>query len=193
MANFAELEVPDLGSSHDVPAIEIQVQVGDTVEKDQGLITLESLLATMDMPASQGGTIAEIEVKVGDVLEGGAVIAVVAAFGAAPAAEKAVGQAHREGRTGACPATPAPAPAPPSRRDADHGFVNAAGDTSRKADIECRLLVLGYGPEVAPRVRFPWRRSRPRLRPGRTLRDARRRVPQRGLHPVEGATARGRP
>src|SRR6201991_658992 len=145
MANTIELKVPDLGGSHDVPVIEILVKVGDTVEKDQSLITLESDKATMDVPASQGGTITEIKVKVGDVLNEGAVIAIVEAAGAAPAGEKAVGQAPAKDAPAAPPATPAPAPAPPKSATPIMA-PNAAGDTGRKADIECQLLVLGSGP-----------------------------------------------
>jgi len=145
MANTIELKVPDLGGSHDVPVIEILVKVGDTVEKDQSLITLESDKATMDVPASQGGTITEIKVKVGDVLNEGAVIAVVEAAGAAPAAEKAVGQAPAKDAPAPAPATPAPVPAPPKSATPIMA-PNAAGDTGRKADIECQLLVLGSGP-----------------------------------------------
>ena len=56
MANTIELKVPDLGGSHDVPVIEILVKVGDTVAKDQSLITLESDKATMPSasPGSSG-------------------------------------------------------------------------------------------------------------------------------------------
>ncbi len=79
MANTIELKVPELGGSHDVPVIEILVKVGDIVTKDQSLVTLESDKATMDVPASQGGTIVEIKVKVGDALNDGSVIALIEA------------------------------------------------------------------------------------------------------------------
>jgi len=79
MANTIELKVPELGGSHDVPVLEILVKVGDTVAKDQSLVTLESDKATMDVPASQGGKIVEIKVKVGDALNDGSVIALIEA------------------------------------------------------------------------------------------------------------------
>jgi len=61
-----ELKVPDIGGYDDVPVIELLVKVGDSVAKDQGLVTLESDKATMEVPASQAGTIKELKVKLGD-------------------------------------------------------------------------------------------------------------------------------
>jgi dihydrolipoamide dehydrogenase len=150
MANTIELKVPDLGGSHDVPVIEILVKVGDTVAKDQSLVTLESDKATMDVPASQAGRIVELKVKVGDELNDGSVIALIEAEGAeAPAVEKAVGQSTVKDAPAA--ATPSPAPAPPkpatpAAAPASAPSVKAAGDSGRKADIECQLVVLGSGP-----------------------------------------------
>ena len=63
---MAEVKVPDIGDFDEVPVIEILVSVGDTVEADDGLITLESEKATMDVPAPEAGTIDEILVEVGD-------------------------------------------------------------------------------------------------------------------------------
>ncbi|MDQ7996225.1 MAG: dihydrolipoyl dehydrogenase [Luteibacter sp.] len=154
MANTIELKVPDLGGSHDVPVIEILVKVGDTVAKDQSLVTLESDKATMDVPASQAGKIVEIKVKIGDELNDGSVIALIEAEGAdAPVAEKAVGQSTVKD----APATPTPSPAPappkpatpvaaPAAASSSASSVKAAADSGRKADIECQLVVLGSGP-----------------------------------------------
>jgi len=61
-----ELRVPDIGDDKDVPVIEVLVAVGDTVARDQGLVTLESDKATMEVPASAAGTIVELRVKLGD-------------------------------------------------------------------------------------------------------------------------------
>jgi len=154
MANTIELKVPDLGGSHDVPVIEILVKVGDTVAKDQSLVTLESDKATMDVPASQAGKIVEIKVKIGDELNDGSVIALIEAEGAdAPVAEKAVGQSTVKDAPAA--PTPSPAPAPPkpatpvvapAAASSSASSVKAAADSGRKADIECQLVVLGSGP-----------------------------------------------
>ena len=72
MANTIEVKVPDIGDYSDVPVIEVLVAVGDTVKKDQGLVTLESDKATLEVPSSADGVVREIKVKVGDKLsEGG--------------------------------------------------------------------------------------------------------------------------
>ena len=80
-----ESKVPDIGGYDDVPVIEVLVAVGDTVQKDQGLITLESDKATMEVPAAVAGVIKELKVKVGDTLSEGAVVAIIEAAGEAPA------------------------------------------------------------------------------------------------------------
>jgi dihydrolipoamide dehydrogenase len=65
-ANTIELKVPDIGGYDDVPVIELLVKVGDSVARDQGLVTLESDKATMEVPASQAGVVRELKVKLGD-------------------------------------------------------------------------------------------------------------------------------
>jgi pyruvate dehydrogenase E2 component (dihydrolipoamide acetyltransferase) len=72
-----ELTVPDLGGFNDVPVIEVLVAPGETVAKDAALVTLESDKATMEVPASSGGTIRDIKVKVGDKVSQGTVLATV--------------------------------------------------------------------------------------------------------------------
>ncbi|MBT0585549.1 dihydrolipoyllysine-residue acetyltransferase [Alteromonas oceanisediminis] len=66
--------VPDIGDASDVEVIEVLVKVGDTVAEEDGLITLETDKATMDVPASQAGTVKSIEVKVGDKVSKGSVV-----------------------------------------------------------------------------------------------------------------------
>jgi dihydrolipoamide dehydrogenase len=79
MSNTTEVKVPDIGGYDDVPVIEVLVAVGDTVAKDQGLVTLESDKATMEVPSSAAGVVKELRVKVGDAVSEGAVIAVLEA------------------------------------------------------------------------------------------------------------------
>jgi dihydrolipoamide dehydrogenase len=132
MANTIEVKVPDIGGHDNVPVIEVLVKAGDTVTKDQSLITLESDKATMEIPSSAAGIIKEVKVKVGDELSEGAVIAILEASDAA--APKA------EAPKAAAPAAPAPAKAAPAP------VPQAAGASGRQADIECKLVVLGSGP-----------------------------------------------
>ncbi|GAB3097316.1 dihydrolipoyllysine-residue acetyltransferase [Lysobacter terrae] len=88
MAELKEARVPDIGGYDDVPVIELLVAVGDTVKPDQGLVTLESDKATMEVPAPFAGVVRELKVKVGDKLSEGSVVALIeAAEGAASAAE----------------------------------------------------------------------------------------------------------
>ncbi|NMK48775.1 biotin/lipoyl-containing protein, partial [Achromobacter sp. Bel] len=84
-----EIEVPDIGDFKEVEVIEIMVAVGDTIKAEQSLITVESDKASMEIPASQGGVVKEVKVKVGDKVAKGSVVVVVegAAAAAAPAAK----------------------------------------------------------------------------------------------------------
>src|SRR6476469_6643389 len=79
MSNRIEVKVPDIGGYDDVPVIEVLVAVGDTVKLDQGLVTLESDKATMEVPSSVAGVVKELKVKVGDTLSEGSVVAVIEA------------------------------------------------------------------------------------------------------------------
>jgi pyruvate dehydrogenase E2 component (dihydrolipoamide acetyltransferase) len=90
--------VPDIGDFDAVEVIEILVNVGDTIQAEQSLITVESDKASMEIPASVGGVVKEIKVKLGDKVSQGAEILVVEATGGAPQA--------------AAPAAAAPAPTP---------------------------------------------------------------------------------
>jgi pyruvate dehydrogenase E2 component (dihydrolipoamide acetyltransferase) len=83
MADVREAKVPDIGDFHGVPVIEVMVKPGDHVDKDQGLVTLESAKATMEVPAPFAGTVREVKVKVGDEVAEGNVIATIEAEGAA--------------------------------------------------------------------------------------------------------------
>src|SRR5262245_13715551 len=89
MAGPQEARVPDIGGYDDVPVIELLVAVGDRVKQDQGLVTLESDKATMEVPAPFAGTIKELKVKVGDKLSEGSVVALIEAEGEAAAAKPA--------------------------------------------------------------------------------------------------------
>ena len=66
-----EILVPDIGDYQNIPVIEVLVQVGDQIEKEQSILTLESDKATMDVPSSHSGIVKEIKVKIGDLLSQG--------------------------------------------------------------------------------------------------------------------------
>ncbi|MEM5286272.1 dihydrolipoyl dehydrogenase [Paraburkholderia sabiae] len=122
-----EIKVPDIGDYKDVPVIEVAVKVGDRVEKEQSLVTLESDKATMDVPSPAAGVVKELKVKVGDNVSEGSVLLLLEGEGAAAApAPKAAAPAP----------SPAAAPAPAPQ----------AGSYSGSVDVECDMLVLGAGP-----------------------------------------------
>ena len=141
MARTIEIKVPDIGNYHDVPVIELLVKPGDTVRKDQGLVTLESDKATMEVPAPAAGVVRELRVKLGDAVSEGVVIAVletdaVTATPATPATPAPAVSTAAPAKVAAAPAVPAVPPA----------AAPAAPVSGRAADIDCQLLVLGAGP-----------------------------------------------
>ncbi len=79
MSKLIEIHVPDIGDYSDVPVIEVLVKVGDVIEKEQSIVTLESDKATMDVPSSHAGIVKDIKVKVGDLISEGALVLVVEA------------------------------------------------------------------------------------------------------------------
>ena len=98
MANVTEVKVPDIGDFKDVEVIEVLVKPGDTVAKEQSLITLESDKATMEIPSPDAGVVKELKVKVGDKVSQGSQILVIesAAAAAAPAAPQPAAEGEIE-------------------------------------------------------------------------------------------------
>ncbi|HZW50452.1 MAG TPA: biotin/lipoyl-containing protein, partial [Rudaea sp.] len=80
-----EVKVPDIGNYTNIPVIEVLVKPGDTVTKDQGLVTLESDKATMEVPSTVAGVVKEVKVKLGDEVSEGTIVAIIEAAGAAAA------------------------------------------------------------------------------------------------------------
>ena len=134
MAN--EIRLPDIGDFKDVPIIEILVAPGQSVRKDETILTLESDKATMDVPPDEG-VIGEVHVKVGDKVSQGDLLATYAEGGRAPAAAPSAG-AQDAGVEIQEPAPKAAAPAGP--------LPKPAADPGGQADFEAEILVLGAGP-----------------------------------------------
>jgi len=132
MSQSVEVKVPDIGDFEHIPVIELLVAVGDTVARDQGLVTLESDKATMEVPSSVAGVVKALRVKLGDAVSEGSVIAEIETADVAAASPAA-----------APLSAPAPAPAPAA---AAASAPVAAAASGRRADVECRMLVLGAGP-----------------------------------------------
>jgi len=99
-----EVKVPALGDFEDVPVIEVLVKPGDAVAADDGLLTLESEKATMDVPSPAAGTVKDVRVKVGDRVSEGTVVLLLETAAGAPAAP------------------PSPRPSPPATAGGEGGF-----------------------------------------------------------------------
>ena len=107
MSQLIDIKVPDIGDFTEVPVIEVFVKPGDVIKVDDALVTLESDKATMDVPASAGGVVKEVLVKLGDKIGEGTVVVRVEASDAATAAPAAAAPAQ-------APAAPAPQAAAPA-------------------------------------------------------------------------------
>ncbi|MCB5188136.1 dihydrolipoyllysine-residue acetyltransferase [Methylobacillus caricis] len=116
-----EVLVPDIGNFDSVDVIEVLVKAGDTIAKDDSLITLESDKASMDIPAPFAGTVKEVKIKVGDkAAQGGLILLLDAEEGssaatAQPAAEEkpAPAPVAQAAPAAAVPEPTRPAPEPP--------------------------------------------------------------------------------
>lgn len=105
--------VPDIGNFDSVDVIEVLVKAGDTIAKDDSLITLESDKASMDIPAPFAGTVKTVNIKVGDkVAQGGLILTLDAEENASTAAPK------EETKPTPVPETAPPVPAPEATRPA---------------------------------------------------------------------------
>ncbi len=127
MSNLVEVLVPDIGNFDSVDVIEVLVKAGDTIAKEDSLITVESDKASMDIPSSHAGVVKEINIKVGDkVAKGSLILSVEAA--------EAVVQVEAE--------APAPVVAPVATPSGAPVAAVAVGNS----DINTQVVVLGSGP-----------------------------------------------
>ncbi len=104
--------LPDIGNFKDLPVIEVLVAVGDRIEAEQSLITLESDKATMEIPAPFAGVVKKVLVKTDDTVNVGDIIVEMDADDAASAAQEPV-KAAPAAVSAPAPAPVAPAPATP--------------------------------------------------------------------------------
>jgi len=138
------IRVPDIGSGEG-EVIELFVKVGDTVEADQSILTLESDKASMEIPAPKAGVVKSLKVKLGDRLKEGdelleLEIEGAAAAAPAPAAAAAPAQAPAEKPAAAeAPAAPAAAPAAATIQDIHVPDIGSSG----KAKIIELLVKVG--------------------------------------------------
>jgi pyruvate dehydrogenase E2 component (dihydrolipoamide acetyltransferase) len=129
-SSIQPITVPDLGGAKDVDVIDILVKVGDVLKKEDGLITLETDKAAMEVPSPAAGKVTAIKVKVGDKVSQGSLILEMEVSGAAPAAAPKAEAPKAEAAQPAAAAAAAPA-AEPAGVSATTGEVYA-GPAVRK-------------------------------------------------------------
>ena len=140
MSSNKEIRVPDIGDFSDVEIIEVLVGEGDSVAVDEGLVTLETDKASMDVPATHAGKIVELKVGKGDRVSEGDLIAVVAVE---EEGSDEAGESEKEPEAGSEEAPPEPEHEAP-----EVGGVAAATSAKDEAegDYDHDLLVVGAGP-----------------------------------------------
>ncbi|HCG6517549.1 TPA: pyruvate dehydrogenase complex dihydrolipoyllysine-residue acetyltransferase [Vibrio parahaemolyticus] len=143
-----EVNVPDIGGD-EVEVTEIMVAVGDTVEEEQSLITVEGDKASMEVPAPFAGTVKEIKIAAGDKVSTGSLIMVFEVAGAAPAPAAAPAQA----------AAPAAAPAPKAEAPAAAAGDFQDNDEYAHASPVVRRLAREFGVNLS-KVKGSGRKSR---------------------------------
>lgn len=150
MSNVIELKVPDIGGHKGVEVIEVSVKVGDRVELEQSLITLETDKATMEVPATAAGTVKEVRIKVGDKASENDIILLLESAEAGstttqvetPAPEAAIA-------TSATMAVPTPAATPPAISGQEYKRPHASPSVrlfAREKGVDI-ALVAGSGPK----------------------------------------------
>ena len=115
MSQTVDVVVPDIGDFKEVEVIEVLVKPGDTITKEQSLITVESDKASMEIPSSADGVVKELVVKLGDKVSQGSLVLRLEA-GATAAAPAAKAAATKSPATS--PSAPVPTPAPAATTDA---------------------------------------------------------------------------
>jgi dihydrolipoamide dehydrogenase len=129
-----EIRVPDIGDFTDVPVIEIHVSPGDEVGLEDPLVTLESDKATMDVPAPEAGTVAQLRVQIGDRVSEGSVLLTLESDGAGPTA------------TDAAPSAGDAAPSPDARVEREPAPPPPASADGAGGDHDAQVVVIGSGP-----------------------------------------------
>ena len=145
--------VPDIGDFKDVEVIEILVKPGDTIAKEQSLVSLESDKATMEIPSPEAGVVRELKVKVGDKVSEGSLLLKLEPGGAAKESEE-----EKPRSVASAPPAPAPAvatvvthdaPVPPEPKDAVQTLPHASPSIRKFArELGVDLArVTGSGPK----------------------------------------------
>ncbi|MEM9558505.1 MAG: dihydrolipoyl dehydrogenase [Acidobacteriota bacterium] len=146
MSRTIEVRVPDMGDFDAVDVVEVLVEAGDSVDADDGLITLESDKASMEVPAPEAGTVREMQVGEGDSVSSDDLIAILEVAGeASDAVDDASGEAQNDSAADEAPAGENTTNSGPSSEAPRADTPSRPVDTS-DADLAVDLVVLGSGP-----------------------------------------------
>lgn len=179
VSEVIDVKVPDIGGDTDVDVIDVLVSVGDEIEPEAGLITLETDKATMDVPAPKGGTVKSVEVKVGDKVSEGSLVITLETKSEAPAATAPAQAAPAPAAKAEAPSAPKPPPVPhhPSAGDKKSSGIVHASPSVRRVAREFGVdltLVKGTGPksrilkeDIQSYVKYEL--SRPKMTPGSSV------------------------
>ncbi|QJI34389.1 dihydrolipoyllysine-residue acetyltransferase [Pseudomonas sp. ADAK13] len=148
-ATVQDIHVPDIGSSGKAKIIELLVKVGDTVEADQSLITLESDKASMEIPSPAAGVVESIAVKLEDEVGTGDFILKLKVAGAAAPAAAAPAAAAPAAKAEAAPAAAAPAPAAKAEAAPAPAAAPAPSGAKVHAGPAVRQLAREFGVELS--------------------------------------------
>jgi pyruvate dehydrogenase E2 component (dihydrolipoamide acetyltransferase) len=120
VSNTIEIKVPDIGDFKNVPVIELLVAEGDRIEAEDGLVTLESDKATMEVPSPAAGVIRELKLKLDDTVSEGDVVAILEVAEAAeqPAEEASEPEDAAAGEAATAEKTPEDLPQEQPRQQA---------------------------------------------------------------------------
>jgi dihydrolipoamide dehydrogenase len=151
MANKTEIRVPDIGDFERVPVIEVLVAVGDRIESEQSLVTLESDKATMEVPSPKTGRLVELKVKEGDEVSEGDVIAIVELEQAESGSDESAETDEAGGETSEDRQHESDNGSGADGADESAGQASDTGDGTPEAgspggDHDFDLVVLGAGP-----------------------------------------------
>ena len=155
MTNQIEIKVPDIGDFSDIPVIEVLVAVGESVDAEQSLLTLESDKAMMEVPAPVAGVILELRVAVGDTVSEDQIVAVIEA--AELAGSSPVGAETQAAPVDTqAPATPAPQQAtapPPAAKGAKPTPPSTGSRQSPPVPMDANATLPANIPYASPAIR----------------------------------------
>lgn len=147
-----QITVPDIGDFADVEIIELLVAEGDELAVEQGIVTVESDKASMELPADQAGKVLRVLVKVGDKVNKGMPLVEIEPSEQGAVQEKPQEAAQESDAGAQAPVEDAPpaAKAAPASQSQDTRAAPAApaaaASFTGQADLQCDVLVLGAGP-----------------------------------------------